>query len=390
MFDERARIAASTERLIAWLEAEQYRGIDPYDALDSPLLGALGRRNRLVGRALTQILRRSPINPRPFLGIAPGFNPKAMGLFLASFVRRFAALREPNDLERAHFFAKWLHENKTATKHGAGWGYNFDWATRGFFAPRGTPTIVNTAFIAHALCDYAQACDASWAFALARNACEFVLRDLNRHECGDKICFSYTPLDTRYIHNANLLGASLLARVGKQTHEHELMETARRAARFTVNAQSKDGSWQYGTDARDAWIDNFHTGFVLRALADVIDTLGCSEYEKALARGYIYWKENFFRADGAPKYFPDSLYPIDIHAVAEAILVALRMHTRDTNAREFATRELLWGIEHFQDARGFFYYQITLRYVNHIPYLRWSNAWMLRAHAEWLWHEHLD
>ena len=31
------------------------------------------------------------------------------------------------------------------------WGYNFDWQSRNFFAPRGTPTIVPTAFAARAL-----------------------------------------------------------------------------------------------------------------------------------------------------------------------------------------------------------------------------------------------
>ena len=31
------------------------------------------------------------------------------------------------------------------------WGYNFDWQSRNFFAPRDTPTIVPTAFAARAL-----------------------------------------------------------------------------------------------------------------------------------------------------------------------------------------------------------------------------------------------
>ncbi len=385
MGGEHARIAASADRLIAYLESQNYRGIDPYDALNSPLLNALGRRNRYVGIALTQIFRRSPFNVRPLFGITPGYNPKAMGLFLASFVRRYAALHEPRDLERAHFFANWLNENKCANVCGASWGYHFDWANRGFFAPRGTPTLVNTAFIADALCDYAKICNATWAFDAARGACEFILRALNRFENAAGICFSYTPLDTRYVHNANLLGAALLARVGIQTGERELIATAKRAAAFTVHAQEADGSWKYGMSSRDAWMDNFHTGFVLRALADVIERLECSEWENALARGYAYWQKNFFRADGAPKYYPHSVYPIDAHSVAEAALLSLRMRTRDENAASFAARELVWGIEHFQNAHGFFYYQILPRYVNRIPYIRWSNAWMLRAFAEWLW-----
>jgi hypothetical protein len=39
---------------------------------------------------------------------------------------------------------------------GACWGYNFDWQSRSFFVPRGTPTIVPTAFAARALCEAAE------------------------------------------------------------------------------------------------------------------------------------------------------------------------------------------------------------------------------------------
>lgn len=386
---EHGRIAASTEQLIAWLVSQHFQGIDPHDALKSPFLGALGRRNRYLGILAIQLVRRAPFNVRPLLGITPGYNPKAMGLFLASFVRRYTALRQPIDLERAHFFAGWLRTNACGGYRGASWGYNFDWANRDFYAPRGTPTLVNTAFNGQALCDYAEMCDAPWAFDLARAACEFILSELHRCESTDGICFSYTPHDTRYIHNANMLGAALLARVSARTGERELMETARRAAAFTVAAQAGDGSWQYGTVARDRWVDNFHTGFVLGALADVIDLLGCSQWECALQRGYAYWQNHFFRGDGAPKYYPHAVYPIDAHSIAEAALLWLRMRTRDADAADCATRELVWGIEHFQDAAGFFYYQITAHFIIRIPYLRWSNAWMLRAQAEWLWGERL-
>jgi len=40
---------------------------------------------------------------------------------------------------------------------GAAWGYNFDWQSRNFFAPRGTPTIVPTAFAARALIEATRA-----------------------------------------------------------------------------------------------------------------------------------------------------------------------------------------------------------------------------------------
>lgn len=385
MCDEHARISTATERLVEWLESQQYRGYDPYDALKSPLLGALGRRNRYLGIAFTQLLRRLPINLRPLLGIARDYNPKAMGLFLASFVRRYAALRQPRDLERAHLFAQWLEEHQTTGYSGASWGYNFDWANRETYIPQGTPTIVNTALNAQALCDYAHVCNAPWAFDLARGACRFIVRELARCETADGICFSYTPRDTRFVHNANMLGAALLARVGAESGESEWTACANRAVRFTVAAQQADGSWRYGIGAHDNWVDNFHTGYVLGALADVSDQLGCAEWEAALEQGYVYWRTNLIRSDGAPRYYPHSLYPIDAHCVAEAALLFLRMRSRDGDAASAAARELGWGIDHLQQAAGCYSYRITPLYINRIRYLRWSNAWILRAHAEWLW-----
>jgi hypothetical protein len=42
---------------------------------------------------------------------------------------------------------------------------------------------------------------------------DFFLRDLNRTPDGDAFCFSYSALDRYAVHNASLLGASVLLRL---------------------------------------------------------------------------------------------------------------------------------------------------------------------------------
>ena len=67
-------------KLRNYIEACDYAGYDPYDALTSPLLRTLACRNKYAQIAFIQILKRLPINLRPMLGIRKGHNPKGIGL----------------------------------------------------------------------------------------------------------------------------------------------------------------------------------------------------------------------------------------------------------------------------------------------------------------------
>ena len=51
--------------------------------------------------------------------------------------------------------------------------------------------------------------------------------------------------------------------------------------------------------------------------------------------------------------------------------------------RDFAGKLLGWMIEHMQDEKGFFYFQITPKGTNRIPYMRWSQAWAFNALTAW-------
>src|SRR5204863_1896662 len=193
---------------------------------------------------------------------------------------------------------------------GAAWGYNFDWQSRSFFAPRGTPTIVPTAFAARALCEAAEVLSRGEYLPFARTICNFILNDLNRsEETADEICFSYSPLDRTRVFNASLLAGETLAKIGQLTKERSLCDFGMRAARYVIRRQRADGSWAYGADDYQSWADNFHTAFILSSLSRIIDSCGgaLDEFEPALVRGYEFWRERFFLSNGWPKYFPDRL-----------------------------------------------------------------------------------
>jgi len=375
----------SSQALDAWIEGESFRGWDPFDALNSPLLKSLTLNNRKIGLAWVQLLKHSPINFRPLLGIEKDYNPKGMGLFLGTYLRKYDNSHLDSDLKRAQFFSTWLAQHRSSGYSGACWGYNFDWPNRSFLAPAGVPTVVNTAFIGLALLDAYKIMKDQAVLDLARSSCDFVLQDLNRLTVdGVGTCLSYTPLDRRFVHNANILGAWLLAEVYAITGEKDLLNTSISCVKFTLHSQAGEGSWPYGTSFNDRWIDSFHTGYVLVGLNRISRLFDLPEIGNEVKLGYQYWKKDLFLENGFPKYYSNRVFPIDIHVISQAILTYLEFSALDPASKERAIYLAKWGIEHFQHPDGHFYYQQNFAYTIRIPYIRWAQAWMQRALTELL------
>jgi rhamnogalacturonyl hydrolase YesR len=199
-------------------------------------------------------------------------------------------------------------------------------------------------------------------------------------DCEDEVCFSYAPNSNTRVFNASLLAAEVLASAGKLTGENELLDLAKRATRYVTNNQRPDGSWSYGADPKQSWIDNFHTAYILFSLQRIINSTSFSEeFQPALERGYEYWKNNFFLADGWPKYYHDDPYPADAHAAASAIITFLECRDLDKDALTMAQKVASWTIQHLRDRSGFFYYQRRRFHTIRKPYMRWTEAWMLYA-----------
>ena len=361
------------DQLFAWCQEHDFAGHDPFDALNSRLfqatLFAQSRNARLI---FTQAVKRSPADLRALMRVPAERNAKGIALFTLAQIANHRRVKTAESEAGVREFIAGLLAMKVDGYSGACWGYNFDWQSRNFFAPRGTPTIVPTAFAARALIEAGQD---------ARSVCEFIMNDLPRTvNTETEVCFSYAPNTNTRILNASLLAAEVLASVGHQTAEQQLINLAGRATRYVINNQQPDGSWLYGTDPKQSWIDNFHTAYVLFSLKRISDiSLRKNEFQPALERGYQYWKNTFFLADGWPKYYDHELYPADAHAAASAIVTFLECRALDDDALALAQKVATWTIQNLRDRRGFFYYQRRRFYTVRKPYMRWTQAWMLYA-----------
>ena len=383
-----SNIEKAVDGLFAWCRKNDFAGYDPFDALNSRVLQATPFRHSRAARIIwTQLVKRSPLNLRSAALVPAQKNSKGIALFaLAALARHRRTKTAPAEKESRELLEELLRK-RIQGYSGAAWGYNFDWQSRNFFAPQGTPMIVPTAFAVRAMIEAYQTFKDDRYLETARSSCEFILNDLKRPvEADDELCFSYSPLDDTKIFNASLFAGEILASVGALTGETEFSDLAIRAGRYVIRRQEKDGSWAYGAEPGQQWVDNFHTAYVLLSLSRImkLSTGAGVDFHLSLQRGYEFWREHFFLADGWPKYYHDRLYPADAHAAATAIVTLLNLQDLDREALPLARKIAGWTLINLRDSQGFFYYQRRRFYSVRTPFMRWTQGWMLYALARLL------
>ena len=213
----------------------------------------------------------------------------------------------------------------------------------------------------------------------AISSTNFIINDLNRTPKSEGFIFSYSPLDDTCVYNASLLGSRLLSRVYSYTKNPELISLAEESVRACANTQREDGSWVYGELSMQGWVDSFHTGYNLECIAEYQKYSGDNSFQIHIEKGLSYYLNNFFLADGTPKYYNNKTYPIDVHAPAQLIVTLSRLDVLKEN-KDLADNILKWTISNMQDSKqGYFYYQLKKGFSSKIPYMRWAQAWMFYA-----------
>lgn len=367
--------------LYAYCKACGYRGYDPYDGLNSRLFQASPLNNFKLTRQLwTQSIKFCPFNLRPLLLVKKGYNPKGLALFILGLLKIYKKNQNEEYLCQLDYLLSLLKNLSLKGYSGKCWGYNFPWQSRSFFVPKNTPNAICTVFAADAFLNAYETLNKSEYLQTSLDTIDFFLAGLKKSfDTPEESCFSYTPEDSSQVHNINLWVAYILARFNFYINKKELSMLAYQAARFCVNRQNQDGSWYYGTAENQKWIDSFHTGYNLIALKKYLDLTGNNEFKICLRNGYNFFDKNFFYNGIIPKYYPDKVYPIDIHSLSTSIITYLMFIDTDDKAKAKADMILTWAIKNMWNDKGFFYFQKHRFYTIKIPYIRWSQAWMFYA-----------
>ena len=388
----------SFNKLKSYCEKEQFKGWDPYDGLNSKIFQALPffKNSALCRLIVIQGFKRCPFNLRPIAMVPKEHNAKGIGLFLSGYCNLYNAVKKEPALaticgseqeikDKINELANLLISMQSKGYSGACWGYNFDWqARRLFLFPRFTPTVVATNFCATALMEAYEATGNKVYLDIALTAANFVINDLHRTPYKEGFLFSYSPLEGNdTVFNASLLGSRLLSYCYHYTKNEEYKELAEQSIKACCAGQQPDGSWVYGMLPVQNWVDSFHTGYNLDALVAYQELTGDTKYNRYLEKGFEYYINNFFEADGTPKYYNNKTYPIDIHCPGQLLVTLARTHHMQEH-KELAHKVLTWAIKNMQSKNGYFYYQLKKGISSKISYMRWSNAFMFNAMSHYI------
>lgn len=131
-------------------------------------------------------------------------------------------------------------------------------------------------------------------------------------------------------------------------------------------------------------VDHYHSGFEIRMLYSIWKITHDEKIGQAWKQYFEWYRAHLFTSDGLPKLTPKSFYPVNIHAVAEAILCLTVISEEDRTLDPTIEMLIEWSQETLEYRPGEYAYMIKkmplLGAVKiKIPMFRWGQAWMLYA-----------
>lgn len=382
------RLEKSINRFLKWLNENGYESYDVYDFWSSPL-----------GIYAKKVFNKNKYLAAPLVGsiqILDSFFPKLRFLFSAKkrfaladaqiasgFLNYYEYSGDEKYLDVAKKLLNNLRETATKTESGIGWGLPYRWVTTLFEYPPNTPLITVTPYCFDAFLKAYEITNNQNYLEILKNISNFVAYDMKETEMRDgTLGSSYGPNDNSLVYNAVAYRSSLLLKAGLLFENNLFINKAKRNIDFVVTSQNQDGSWFYSANSK--FIDNFHTCFVLKNIAQTYSYFKEEHMLKSLLTGYAFYKNNFIRTDGTLKHFYKSRYPkfrkIELYDYAEAVKLGVYLKDILPDAYKISTKLSLQLIKNFQTPKGYFLTRVNLLGgKNKIPYLRWPQAQIFYA-----------
>ncbi len=370
-------------------ENNGYIGYSKFDALNSDFLKTITFNNKCLRLLYTQFVKEMPFHIRPLLNIKKSKNPKGIALFAKAYLFLYQKTSDPAFLKKAESLIQWLLENPSPGYNHLCWGYNFIWQNTIFLQDAFEPNIVVTIFVGEALIHAYRITENKKYLNAACSVSAFILNDLPvLHDTNDEIAIAYVvkKVDAVVLNNQVLAGAFLI-KVWRHLKEQYLLETASKLINFTVNRATDYHAWYYTYPKEKSPIshDNYHTGGILDGLIEYFEETDDNRYMEIYWNGLEYYRNNLFEINGAPKWMHNTKYPYDIHGSAQGIITFTKASRHDSKFLSQADIILEWAVNNLYRRRhhDFAYRQGRWLKWNY-SLMRWCNAWMARALAEFI------
>jgi hypothetical protein len=397
---------AMAGKFVAWLEDVGYESYDPYDIWGTRY-GVLARRlyyrKHPVGLAMTAPLILMEVAwPRlRKLFVRKDRYPTADAQLALAFLNlhEVARAKEAGLAPRASSGRTsicWLTKAKALAEDlltesvpgwsGLGWGYPFDWQNVSGLVKKQTPHITATPYCYEVFTRLFDLTGDDDYREVARSIAAFVFEDLHDTPTGpDAAAGSYTPYDRSKVVNASAYRAFVLFDAARRFHDGAYGTKAEKNLRFILDAQRPDGSWLYAIDSpAEAFIDHFHTCFVLKNLYKLNRDLHSPEVAGAVRRGYEWYRRSLFDSEDNPRSFTIAprlqIVRIEMYNVAEAISLGTLIRTDIPEAFALADTLAARFVRRCQLQAGHWLTRIYLGGIGHrAPFLRWPQSQLFLA-----------
>lgn len=360
-------------------EKNKLKSFDPYDGLNTPLR-KLFFKIKLVERLWLQFIRVLPINIRSFVGIKKIVHLKTVSDLLSASSILYSKTNNEKYFINADKYFFLLEKMDLKQNNGIGWGLRFYFTTRFVQANENSANLFNTVNVLNALLDYYEInkkenkeSKGERIEKLINFGIDFIFKELGYEETECTIVWNYWEDLKSPIYNVNALMVGFLSRYHKIFNIGKFDKHINKTIEFLKQGQNTDGSWNYSADSKAEFIDGFHTGYILEGLS--IAKLNNVDFDETFfKRSVKYFKENFFTDDSLPKYYNNSLYPIDGQNFAQIIQTLYYLNKLDLSDKKLTekvfkkTDEILWN------EKGYYNYMKTKHFTYKIAMDRWVNT----------------
>ena len=382
---------AAVSRFIAWLDRYGELSWD----FQSYYSGELGRKAK---RLYYERPKLGTLAVMPII-FSEAFVPSARRLFWkaqripigdAHYAMGFAFLAEMSGedryYQRARHFLGVLEETRCSGYEEYCWGYPFHWETLLGTIPAGTPLITTVPYVFEAFQQvYRIDGEDRWhqvMHSIARHALNDY-QDVPTSQTASTCSYTPFPEHSLSVVNANAYRAYLLTNAATEFSEPKYRDAALRNLNFVLEAQNADGSWFYARDGKRAFVDHFHTCFVMKALAKIEALTGDSDCTSAIQRGVAYYTENLFDENGVPKPFSRAprltVYRRELYDYAECINLSILLRNRFPALDRCLLSTLDQILSRWQTPEGSFRSRQLYLGWDNTPMHRWASSQLFRS-----------
>lgn len=375
-------VSQNIDSLHSWITKENYSGWDPYDGLNSNTIKWLAPNSSKI--IFIQLNKFSPINLRPILQIKKGLDLKGITIIAQADYKLFKITNNYKYLKDLQYLCSFIVNNSLYSTYGFHcWSsHYFPYvATDKSELNEVSPDIIATSQAIIALLNGYELLGDRRLKEVAFNASSSLIEHfVGRNSKGLFLKYTLGEND-KIVLNASAQGLQALSYILKFNIDNTTFDTCEALTTFLMETQNGNGSWIYSIykNGKTRVQLDFHQGFILDGLISFIEySKNENELNECINAGVDYYRK-MFNDDGKSFYRYPMRFPVDIHNQAQGIITFCKLDFINQTYPNFAKKIASWTIENMQDPSGYFYYQKWPFLTNRIPYMRWSQAWMLLA-----------